>query len=103
MVTETLDEGRDYLIIRDLGDLEAHIREASDVVMQRLVLAVMYVVEVILIAQLVTRGNEVVNEGLLELCPAIELVLRQAQEPLMTSLIKNNWKIISHYVFITRS
>jgi hypothetical protein len=37
------------------------------------------------------------------LCPAIELVLRQAQEPLMTCLIKNNWKIISHYVFIARS
>jgi hypothetical protein len=24
------------------------------------------------------------------LCPAVELVLRQAQEPLMTCLIKNN-------------
>jgi hypothetical protein len=37
------------------------------------------------------------------LCPGIKLVLRQAQEPLMTCLIKNNWKIISHYVFIARS
>jgi hypothetical protein len=76
MVTEALDEGRDCLIIRDLGDLEAHIREASDVVVQRLILAVTYTLEVILIAWLVTRGNEVVDEGLLELCPAIELVLR---------------------------
>jgi hypothetical protein len=64
---------------------------------------VTYALEVILIAWLVTRGDEVVDEGLLELCPAIELVLRQAQEPLMTGLIKNNWKIISHYVFIARS
>jgi hypothetical protein len=36
--------------MRDLGDLEAHIQETSDVVSQRLVLAVMYALEVILIA-----------------------------------------------------
>jgi hypothetical protein len=88
--------------MRDFGDLQAHIREASDVVMQRLVLAVMYALKVVLIAWLVTRGDEVVDEGLLELCPAVELVLRQAQEKLMTCLSKNNWKIISHYVFIAR-
>jgi hypothetical protein len=76
--------------MRDFRDLEAHIREASDVVAQRLVLAVTYVLEVILIARLVTCGDEVIDEGLLELCLAIELVLRQAQEPLMTCLIKNN-------------
>jgi hypothetical protein len=90
MVMEALDKGRDCLVMRDFGDLEAHIREASDVVTHRLVLAVMYALEVIFIAQLVTRGDEVVDEGLLELCPAIELVLRQTQEPLMTCLIKNN-------------
>jgi hypothetical protein len=61
---------------------------------------VTYALEVILIAQLVTRGDEVVDESLLELCPAIKLVLWQAQEPLMTCLIKNNWKIISHYMLI---
>jgi hypothetical protein len=103
VVIEALDEGRDCLVLRDFGDLEAHIREASDVVTQRLVLAVTYALEVILIVRLVTHGDEVVDEGLLELCPAIELVLQQAQEPLMTCLIKNNWKIISHYVFIARS
>jgi hypothetical protein len=76
MVMEALDEGRDCLIMRDFGDLEAHIREASDLVTQQLILAVMYALEVILIALLVTRSDEVVNEGLLELCPAIELVLQ---------------------------
>jgi hypothetical protein len=72
---EAFDEGRDCLIMRDLGDLEAHIRETSDVVTQRLILAATYVLEVILIARLVTRGDEVVDEGLLELCLAIKLVL----------------------------
>jgi hypothetical protein len=61
--------------MRDLGHLEAHIREASDVVAQRLVLAVTYALEVILIAQLVTCRDEVVDEGLLELCLAIKLFL----------------------------
>jgi hypothetical protein len=60
--------------MRDLGDLEAHIREASDIVTQRLILVVTYALEVILIARLVTRGDEVIDEGLLELCPSIELV-----------------------------
>jgi hypothetical protein len=71
---EALDKGRDCLILRDFGDLEAHIREESDVVTQRLVLAVTYALEVIVIARLVTRGDEVIDEGLLELCPTIELV-----------------------------
>jgi hypothetical protein len=75
MVTKALNEGQDCLVMRDFRDLEAHIRETSDVVMQRLILAVMYALEVILIAWLGTCGDEVVNEGLLELCPAVELVL----------------------------
>jgi hypothetical protein len=50
MVMEALDKGRDCLVMRDFGDLEAHIREASDVVTHRLVLAVMYALEVIFIA-----------------------------------------------------
>jgi hypothetical protein len=33
--------------------------------------------------------------------PGIELVLREVEKPLMTCLIKNNWKIVSHYVLIT--
>jgi hypothetical protein len=33
--------------------------------------------------------------------PAIELVLWEAEKPLMTCLIKNNWKIVSYYVLIT--
>jgi hypothetical protein len=31
----------------------------------------------------------------------VELVLQEAEKPLMTCLIKNNWKIVSHYVLIT--
>jgi hypothetical protein len=46
-----------------------------DVVAQRLILVIRYALEVVFIARLVTHGDEVVNEGLLELCLAIELVL----------------------------
>jgi hypothetical protein len=90
VVTKALDKGQDCLVMRDFEDLEAHIREASGVVAQRIVLTVTFALDIILIAQLVTRGDEVVDEGLLELCPTIKLVFRQAQGPLMTCLIKNN-------------
>jgi hypothetical protein len=74
-MAEALDEGRDCLVMRDLGDLETHIRETSDVVAQWFACSVMYALKVVLVTRLVSHGDEVVNEGLLELRPAIELVL----------------------------
>jgi hypothetical protein len=50
----------------------------------------MYALEVVLVAWLVTCGDEIVDEGLLKVCPAVKLVLREAEKPLMTCLIKNN-------------
>jgi hypothetical protein len=35
----------------------------------------MYVLEVVFVARLITHGDKIVDEGLLELRPAIELVL----------------------------
>jgi hypothetical protein len=75
MMAEAFDEGRDCLIMRDLGDLEMHIRETSDVVTQRFARSDTYALEVVLVARLITRGDKIVDEGLLELCPAIELIL----------------------------
>jgi hypothetical protein len=85
----------------DSWDLEMHIREASDVVAQWLTCSVTYALEVVLVARLVTCGNEVVDEGLPMVRPAIELVLQEAKKPLMTCLIKDNWKIVSQYMLIT--
>jgi hypothetical protein len=87
----------------DSWDLEMHIREASDVVMQWLACSVTYALEVILVAWLITCGNEVVGEGLPKVRLAIKLVLREAKKPLMTCLIKDNWKIVSHYMLVTCS
>jgi hypothetical protein len=69
--------------------------------MQRLACSVTYALEVIFVARLVTCGDEIVDEGLPKVRPAVKLVLREAKKPLMTYLIKNNWKIVSHYVLIT--
>jgi hypothetical protein len=74
----------------DSWDLEMHIREASNVVTQRFTYSVMYALEVILIARLVTCGDEIVDEVLPKGRPAVELVLWEAEKPLMTYLIKNN-------------
>jgi hypothetical protein len=75
MMAEALDEGRGCLVMRDLGDLETHIQETSDVVAQWFACSATYALKVILAAWLVTRGDKIVDEGLLELRLAIELVL----------------------------
>jgi hypothetical protein len=46
-----------------------------DVVLQRLACSVTYALEVVLIARLVTSGDEIVDEGLPKVRTAIELVL----------------------------
>jgi hypothetical protein len=60
------DSSRDCFIMSDFWDLETHIREASDVVTQRLACSVTYALKVILVARLVTCGDEIINEGLLK-------------------------------------
>jgi phage-related holin len=69
--------------------------------LQRLACSVTYALEVVLIARLVSSGDEIVDEGLPKVRTAIELVLQEAEKPLMTYLIKNNREIISHYMLIT--
>jgi hypothetical protein len=64
MVAEAFDESRDCLVMSDSRDLQMHIQEASDVVAQRLAYSVVYALEVILVARLVTCGDEIVDEGL---------------------------------------
>jgi hypothetical protein len=90
MVVKAFDETRDCFIMSDSWDLETHIREASDVVAQWLTCSVTYELKVILVALLVTCGDEIVDEGLPKGRPAVELVLWEAEKPLMTCLIKNN-------------
>jgi hypothetical protein len=75
MMAEAFDEGQNCLIMRDLGDLETHIREMSDVVARWFARSFTYALEVILVARLITCGDKIVDEGLFELRPAIELVL----------------------------
>jgi glutamate dehydrogenase/leucine dehydrogenase len=64
-----VDEGVDSFIDGDVGDGEPHVREALDVVMQRLILVVPDFLQVILGAGLLVSGHEVVNESPSELGP----------------------------------
>jgi hypothetical protein len=64
MVVKAFDESRDCFVMSDSWDLETHIQEALDVVAQRLACSVTYALEVILVARLVTCGDEIVDEGL---------------------------------------
>jgi hypothetical protein len=64
MVTETFDESRDCLVMGDFWDVKAHIREASDIIVERFVLAIMNPFKIILVSRLLTGGYEIVNESL---------------------------------------
>jgi hypothetical protein len=75
VVVKAFDEGRDCFIMSDSWDLETHIREATNVVAQRLACSITYALEVVLVARLVTCGNEIVDEGLPKVRPGVELVL----------------------------
>jgi hypothetical protein len=50
VVVKAFDESRDCFVISNSWDLETHIREASDVVAQRLSCSIMYALEVVLVA-----------------------------------------------------
>jgi len=101
--TQTLNEGGDGLVVGDLRDLEAHIRESSDVIAQRFVLPVPYPFKVVLVPRLLACSDEIVNKSLAELFPRVEGVLGQAEKPLMTVLVKDYGEVVSHDVLISRS
>jgi len=48
----------------DLWDLEAHIRETSDVITQGFVLSVPYPLKIVFISRLLVGSDEVVDERL---------------------------------------
>jgi len=64
MEAQPFDESRYGLVVGNLWDLKAHIRESSDVIAQRLIFSVSYPFEVVLVSRLLTCGDEVVDESL---------------------------------------
>ena len=64
MKTKTFDDGRNCFVVRNLRDLETHIRETSDVIMQWFVLAVPYPLEIVFVSWLLTGSDRVVDECL---------------------------------------
>lgn len=72
---KAVDEGIDSFIGGDVGDGEPHVREALDVVTQRLILVVSDFLQVVLGAGLLAGSHEVVNESPFELGPRVDGVL----------------------------
>ena len=69
MEAETFDESKNSLIVGNLWDLEAHIREASDVIAQGLIFSVPYPLEIVLVSWLLAGSDDGVNECLLQFFP----------------------------------
>jgi hypothetical protein len=64
MKMKTFDEGRNCFVVRNLRDLEMHIRETSDVITQWFIFAVPYPLEIVFVSCLLTGSDEVVDEHL---------------------------------------
>ena len=103
MEAYAFDEGRYGLVVENLRNLEAHIRDASDVVTQGLILPVPYPLKVIFISGLLAGTNEVIDKCLAQFLPRIKRVLGQTKEPLVAGLIKDDWKIVRHDMLVSFS
>ena len=101
MEAQPLDESRYGLVVGNLRDLKAHIRESSDVIAQRLVFPVPYPFEVVLVSRLLACGDKIVDESLAQLFSRVEGVLGQAKEPLVTSLVEDYWEVVGHDVLVS--
>jgi len=79
----------------------AHIRESSDVITQRLVLPVPYSLEIVFVPRLLAGSNIIVYKCLAQFFPRVKGVLEQAEEPLMASLVKDDWEVICRDVLVS--
>ena len=83
------------------GDHDAHLREMPDVLAQWLIFSISNTLQIVFVAWLFTSSNEVVNEGLLELLPRVEIVRRQADQPLVTCMTHSDWEVVRHDVLVS--
>jgi hypothetical protein len=75
MVAQTSNEGFNSLVVGDLGNPDAHIREASDVLTQWFIPSVADTLQIILVARLFTGSNEVFDKGMTQSILGVEVVL----------------------------
>jgi hypothetical protein len=91
VVAQTSNEGFNSLIVSDPGNPNAHIRESSDAL------------QIILVVWLFIGGNEVFDESLTQSIPGVELVLREANKPLVPDPADHHGKVIGHDVLVAHS
>jgi hypothetical protein len=75
VVAQTSNEGFNSHVVGDPGNPDAHIREASDVLMQWFVPGVVDALQIVLVAWLFTGSNEVFDKGLMQSILGVEVVL----------------------------
>jgi len=64
MKAEAFDESQNSFVVGNLWDLEAHIREASDVITQGLIFLVSYTLKIVFVSRMLVGSDEVVDECL---------------------------------------
>jgi hypothetical protein len=61
---EAHDKSRNSFVVGNLRDLEVHIQEMLDVITQRLILSVLYPLEIVFVSWLLIGSDEIVDECL---------------------------------------
>ena len=69
--------------------------------MQGLVLPVPYSLEIVFVSRLLVGSDEIVNKRLAQFFLGVEGVLGHAEEPLMASIVKDDWEVICHDVLVS--
>ena len=87
--------------MKNFRNFKTHIGESSDVITQRLVFPVPYSLEVVLVPRLLAGSDEIVDKRLAQFFLRVERVLGQAEQPLMTSLVEDDWEVVCHDVLVS--
>jgi hypothetical protein len=90
MIAEAPDKHKDGLIVVDVEDGYLCLREAADVVTQRLVWIVSDFLQIVFVVGLLTSGHVVINKILPKLSPGVDGAFPQAKEPLLCRLIDDH-------------
>jgi hypothetical protein len=100
---EAGDESLDCFVVGDLWNLDAHLRETPNVLAQWFILSISDPLQIVLVAELFTSSNEIVDEGLPEFLPRIKIIRWQANQPLVTYMTNRDWEVVRHDVLISHS
>jgi hypothetical protein len=100
MIAKAHDKHGDGLIVVDLRDGYPCLRDAADVVTQRLVWIVSDSLQIVFVARMLTSGHVVIDKTLPVLSLGVDGAFLQAKEPLVCRLVYDHRQVVIHNIFV---